>query len=227
MNIGIAIPTYKNHWYKTKKLLYHLSDCIIKPDCISISCSEINSDIIEDFELIKNDINIEILFSYFKEKYGAWFNRNVAAEKLNTDIISFFDGDDIPHFQRIEILKMCFENNSDTDAIVHNYHYQEGKIDTSVFTKIEMSKINFYKNLINNIDENKIHPIFFDKKFNCPITIKNYHNAHVSIRRHLFQNIKYKNLPYIEDSVFNSDIIKSGCALSYIEDKLSIYNKES
>lgn len=224
MNIGIVIPTYKDHWNKTKKLLLYLNDNIIKPDCISVSCSSSNDQILDESEHLKKALDIEILFSFSDEKMGAWLNRNIAAEKLNTDIISFFDGDDIPHPQRTEILKICFENNNDVDVIVHDYHYQESFINTSIFEEIQILKLKFYKNLINDSDNNKQHPVF-NEVFSCPVSTVTYHNAHVSIRKKLFEIVKYKNLPYVEDSVFNAELIKAGYPLSYLNHKLSIYSK--
>lgn len=224
MNIGMAIPTYKDHWNKTKKLLFYLNSHDVKPDCISVSCSSSNDQILYESEYLKKELNIEILFSFSDEKMGAWLNRNIAAEKLNTDIISFFDGDDIPHPQRIEILKYCFDNNKDINVIVHDYFYQEGLTNLLFFEKIQISNLDLHKNSIDYVDESVPHPVY-NETFSRPRIYKPYHHAHVSIKKHIFNNIKYKNLPYIEDSVFNSDIIKAGNPISYLNHKLSIYSK--
>lgn len=222
----MAMPTYINHWDKTVNLISYLNNSTsILPDCISISCSSATKEIIEQSENIAKNSKIELIFSFSLDIQGAWFNRNVASSKLKTDIISFFDGDDIPHPQRTEILKACFEDNNDINAIVHDYYYQEGYLDLSVFNQIKLQDVNLEKNIIKDVNENCLHPVFNGVFFSSPVFHKPYHNAHVSIKKNILEKVKYKDLPYVEDNTFNSDIIRSGYKISYISNKLSIYNK--
>jgi len=56
-----------------------------------------------------------------EEPQSVSWSRNKAAEVAEGDIIIYFDVDDIPHDQKIELIMKAFEENKDIDAVVHTF----------------------------------------------------------------------------------------------------------
>ena len=61
-----------------------------------------------------------------------------------------------------------------------------------------------------------------------PIHGYGYHHAHISLRKEIFQKIKYnenQEFLYREDSIYVKDLVNNGNKISYISNKLSQYIK--
>jgi hypothetical protein len=210
MTLGIAIPTYINHLGFLNQLLDSLEQSTVLPNQVSISISSF------DGELNLKDYSFEIIISKTKDRQNPCQNRNIAASKLNTDIISFLDGDDISHIKRNEFLISSFENGS--NAVVHNYTMNKDR--NSLFYKNNINDIIFYKDYINGIFPN------------CPfpknINHKDYACGHASFTKELFDKFKYnESIGWIpgEDGEILKRIVSNNIPISYIENKLSHYIK--
>ena len=116
MTLGIAIPTYSGHLHNLPKILDILNNSTLPPDKVSVSCSSQSENV--DFG---NNYNFELIVKFTGDYKNPSQNRNIAGQELDTDIISFIDGDDLPHVQRNEYIMKSFENN-DVVAILHNYY---------------------------------------------------------------------------------------------------------
>jgi len=199
MTLGIAIPTYSGHIHYLEGLLDLIQLSTVKPNQVSISCSSQKQEV-----NIKNNYDFEVILNVTEEYKNPAQNRNIAASKLNTDIISFIDGDDFPHTQRNEFIINSFKNHGVT-CLVHNY----------------------YTSLVkNNMFLSSLYPNM-DLQINCNNCI-DYHHAQISILKHIFNNIKYDEneiFKYREDSLFTQNLIDTGHNLSLITNKLSQYNK--
>ena len=115
MTIGIAIPTHPTHVGYVYNLLEQINKSSILPNQVSISISEFSGDL-----LIK-EYPFEVIVSKSTEPKMASQNRNIAGSKLQTDIISFMDADDIPHIRRNEFLLKSFDLGA--KSVVHDYIY--------------------------------------------------------------------------------------------------------
>lgn len=220
MTFGIAIPTYIKHLSKLDSLLNSIQNSTVLPNEVSVSCSSYdNSDYYIDYSKYTFKLNVH----FHSEYKNPSMNRNYAADKLNTDIISFIDGDDIPHPQRIEFILNSFINNG-CDSILHNYK------------------------LSSNIDEvfqsNRYESIFYLHKYvnipgvdNYPINVSYphsdiyhlpYQNAHISVLKSVFDDHRYDEseiIKYKEDSEYCNRLVKNGIKISYILNPLSLYIK--
>jgi len=214
MTLGIAIPTYSGHLFNIKNLLDILQNSTVKPNKVSISCSSQSESITfedkYDFELI-----INITEGYRNPSQ----NRNIAASFLDTDIISFIDGDDLPHFQRNEFIMESFKDDN-VIVLLHDYHQSRFINNDFIYSKYE--KLNL---MVNYIDT-----VFPNGYTGSKIPNHNYahHHAHLSIKRELFNKIKYdedQSLLYREDSVYVKELVLNGDKISFISNKLSQYIK--
>ena len=114
--IGIAVPCYIHHFEKLKRMLDSIEKNTMKPHKVVISCSSMNNTSVS-FDKDKYSFSIEII--YHNERLNAAQNRNIACEHLDTDIISFFDADDIMHPRRIELLEYAFLEPC--DIVLHSF----------------------------------------------------------------------------------------------------------
>ena len=98
MTIGIAIPVGKKDVIYLPRILDSLAESTIQPSQVSLSISGISK-----YQLPK-EYDFEIIVSQVNYNLGAAANRNIAANNLSTDIISFIDADDMTHVQRNEYI---------------------------------------------------------------------------------------------------------------------------
>ena len=87
-SIGYAIPTYKGHLIYLESLLDAIAESTVLPSEVSISISS------TDEEIFFKEYPFKLIVTKMLEPKNQSQNRNIAASKLTTDIITFFDGDD-------------------------------------------------------------------------------------------------------------------------------------
>ena len=214
MTLGIAIPTYSRHLHHIPKLLESLNNSSLVPDKVSISCSSQSENI-----NLSNNYKFELMVKITDEYKNPSQNRNIAGQQLDTDIISFIDGDDLPHSQRNEFIMKSFED-SNVMILLHNY-YQSTNIDDH-FLYSRYDNLNLLVNYIDTVFPNG----FTGSK--TPNHEYGYHHAHISLRKEIFQKIKYnenQEFLYREDSIYVKDLVNNGNKISYISNKLSQYIK--
>jgi len=126
MTISLIIPTTPNHFKYLKCVLNHYLNGTIIPDEVIISISnshQINRDVINS---LKNDFNNQfsrflLVENDFRVEEGP--NRGKGSEYSECDILTYHDSDDLPHPQRIEIIKYFFEN-FDILHLNHSYTFE-------------------------------------------------------------------------------------------------------
>lgn len=213
MTLGIAIPTYISHVKYLEKLLYTISKSSLLPNQVSVSISSFEGDLYFD------DYPFELIISKTSERKNPSQNRNISAGKLNTDIISFIDGDDIPHYKRNEYILNSFQMGS--ECVVHNY-YQNSNHGSNWFES-DINEIEYYHNYIDSVIDG------------CPFAVnsninnhKDYHCAHISIKKEIFDRFRFdesEEIVYREDSEYTKKLVKNNIKISYMSNRLSQYNK--
>lgn len=211
MTIGIAIPTYKNHINNIENLLDIISKSTILPKQVSISISSINQ------YVFNKKYPFELISSVTNETKNPSQNRNTAASKLQTDIISFIDGDDLPHPQRNEFLLEGFKIGS--ECIVHDYI--KNSILNNNFFNIKYDNPNLFQKYIDTVYYDTIYP-------RNSLTHLDYHCAHISITKKLFDNFKFderESIKFQEDSYYCRTLVENNHFICYLNNKLSQYIK--
>ena len=218
MTLGLAIPATKNYIGYLEKLLENISTQTVLPDEVSISISEI-----EKYQP-KNDYGLNLIITCHSTPKNGAENRNIASEKLSTDIISFIDCDDLMHPQRIEYIKNSF--NEGIDALVHNFEMSHNrdwkKIENTLedFLNIKYNTCDLEKNVIDSIVSESLFPNSKNKKYV-------YHNAHLSITNEINKKFKYDTNHIFPDSLYNRTLVENGYKISFISNKLSYYDLKS
>lgn len=201
--IGIAICCYKGHIKHLGDLLESINNQTRLPDIVVVSCSSTES--IDEIPYKKENYKYKLEIYTHKERKDAGENRNYAISKIDTDILSVFDGDDIMHPQRLDVIEKCFENPN-VKYLIHNF-----------------------EDILNlNIKENypiyNKYPFEYNKLSVCPwgavvrlnefdeIIYNSYdlHNSQISIVKEIYKNMLYserKEDVYQCDTLYSRSII--------------------
>ena len=103
---SVIIPCFYGHFKHLDELMNALCNQTVLPDEVVISLSEIdklNPALIKKFENKKYPFPVKLI--KHRELLWAGPNRNSACEHAIGDIFICQDADDLPHPQRIEIIK--------------------------------------------------------------------------------------------------------------------------
>jgi glycosyltransferase involved in cell wall biosynthesis len=157
---------------------------------------------------IKIQSSIPLTFVIHNERKNASQNRNFGASILQTDILSFFDADDIMHPQRCEAILRA---SKQSDITLHSYTQT---CDFETYSDFE-------------IDYGKLQRA----PSGCAIHIDDWrkliHHSQVSVRKSVFNSIQFREgseFERKEDSVFCGDVLQAGFKNAYISNILSKYD---
>lgn len=211
MTLGIAIPCTVNHFEFLGDLLEKLSESTVLPDEVSISISSFSST--TNFK----NYNFKLKIQTTKDQKNACENRNIAANNLTTDIISFFDADDLPHIKRNEYIKKSFLSGS--KVLVHNYHLDKNR--ESGFYKNEIGDFKLSPELINSVKPNLQFATNVNKH-------EDYACGHITVLKSVFEKIKYnESIGHLkgEDGEYTKRLVENDFKICYSFNKLSQYYK--
>ena len=205
--IGIAIPCYNKHIPKLLECLESIDAQTRKPDVVSISCSSTAE---EEFPILRK-YGFPVLVSTCRERKNAAQNRNIAARRLDTEVISFFDADDHMHPQRIEGLYVAF--SEPCDIVLHNYFTEEE-------VQFPYPHISTFHVIRNKLSQCKSGCIKLD--YNARI-----HHSQVTVRKEIFEQAIFpeeKEYENKEDCVFCYSVFNiPGIQTAYLNNPLSKY----
>jgi glycosyltransferase involved in cell wall biosynthesis len=181
-----------------------------KPDRVVISCSSWNNDTRK--EIVCSGIPVTVL--YWKRTIVQAENRNIAAQELGTDIISFIDADDLMHPRRLEFILEAFERVQ-CDVIVHSY--QDAKYGR-ILPFEEESELKLTDDVLV---KKPTRPGCMFENGQQP-----FHHAHIGITKKAFSRFQYpieEQYYRIEDAVYLATLLQNGVRIRYLDNKLSQY----
>ncbi len=188
--ISLFIPTIPNHIKFLDEILFtYLNKSTVIPEEIVVSVSnytaippDILSPIIEKYQNVKFILHNKVML--------AGPNRQVSKDFCNGDIIVYHDSDDLPHIQRLEIIKHFFDNHN----ILHLNHSYDNKTEYNE-NLIDMSKINFITSEVFN-------DYFFPNNIleECTRIVNGYgydnfpsHGGAIAIKKEVLNYVKWKD----------------------------------
>jgi len=226
LSLGVVIPCYSGHLKYLTRCLQSIQDSTLHPDIVAISFSSTTPDKIPSL----SQFSFKIVTTITSDHKNAAQNRNLAANLIDTDILTFFDADDEIHPQRLEIISKFFRNYPSYDAFYHNYIYLKNSGKTGSYIPVNIDRdwnalvhVDILQKdpnaigLMVNPEYARSHSIF-DMAFA---------HGHVSVTNRLFIQHKFpddKNSLGKEDSVYAADIIKEGYKIGHCPHPLSKYN---
>lgn len=210
MSFGVAIPTYVKHLPLLEFLLDNIMTSTVKPDRISVSCSSFHEEKTDEFELN----SVPVVVQYTMDELNPSQNRNRAASRLNTDLISFIDGDDLIHPKRIEYVKSVFSDHPEVEAIYHSYEPKKLSEKNDPFQEIENPSL-----LLNETTIDPIHLGIY-------VLGNHIQHAHVTLRKSVFDRFQFDENPsckFLEDSLYARQLVLNGVNVAYLANPLSRY----
>jgi len=139
MKTSLVIPATNGNFNYLKCILSHYQDGTVKPDQVVISLS--NSHLVDQKLICQLKERFEGVFEDYKllEHTSTLVqgpNRDAGTMACDNEIIISNDADDIPHPQRIEVIKHFFENKQ----ILHLNHSYQTRNDMT-FEKINLDEV--------------------------------------------------------------------------------------
>jgi hypothetical protein len=194
LSVSVIIPCDIAHLPLLFPLLdYFQKQTTVFPSEIIISLSNTNNLHKEEIHTIETHswpFSVKVISHTGRKTAGA--NRNIAAQYASGDILICQDADDLPHPQRVEIVKHMFQTY-DIDHLFHAFisYYRS-------FVPYEIEQIRICR--FSSIDE----------MFEC-YAINNYSitNGNVSFTREVIKNICFPDSNAGEDVQFNRRVYTS------------------
>lgn len=216
--ISVVIPCHYKHISYIKSLLEHYDNQTILPLEIIIVVSEafkIQNNKLDELQKTNHKYNLKIIKKYNRSAAGN--NRYIGTENSQGDIIIFQDADDIPHKQRLEIIKYFFNKYPDIVHICHQFTKKEDYLN-KVFN-------------ISNINHNKLTSdnIFLNPYIRIPSKVT---NGNVAIRKKIYKSLNWYRYKFrAQDVLFNSYTYNKynktlfiECPIYFYRIKLSVKN---
>lgn len=190
LTVSIIIPCHYKHVQHLPELLQHYEHQTEHPEEIVISISEVDKVPMETINAIQNhSYSFKVIVIKHKEKLYAGFNRNSACSKASGDIFICQDADDIPHPQRVEIIKYFF-SKYDIKHLIHKCI-----LDSSIKENIDAFMNSYQKENISFA-----LPTFLRTRM---LRFHNITNGNIAIKRNVFKKVQWSNIPIGEDVRFN------------------------
>lgn len=213
--ISIIIPTYNR-----AHLLFDTLDSILEQTYTNWECLIVDDgSTIETIQVIKNYVNKDNRFKFFKRKEtslkGANTCRNIGLEKSIGDYIIFFDSDDIMDKTCLEVRFSCFNKNINKDMLIFSMGLFKDKSFIELDLRREVINLNIEDTIIKFIFSNKIpwnvsRPIFksefIKNKIKFNEKIQNFQDDEFNLRVLKFLKPKYLSID-ITDSFYRNDVI--------------------
>lgn len=229
--IGVAVPCYNKHIKYLPALLQSINKNTIKPIKVVVSCSSVTTeiDLVVLKEICAQVYDFKLLILATGESKNAAENRNIATKYIDTDIVSYFDADDIMHPQRLELIQTAFTQYPKTHIVLHDYidcHSDAGKNADFSIVHSDGSAEDQKHFILNQMSRAPSGCAIVN--YNNPLTMKSYdiHHSQSSVSRYLTINCKYgegSEYAYREDALFCGDILAKTNNSVYISHKLSKY----
>lgn len=185
LTTSVIIPCHPDHVQYLESLLISYRDQTVLPDEIIISLSQahtISKSTLIALECIQWPFELHIL--KHKEKFPPGRNRNEACYKASKDIIICQDADDLPHPQRVEIIRSVFETYM-IDHLLHQWISSQEKFQSCDATLLRESLVSF-------------------RTYDL-IDVPYLHNGNNAFRRYVFEKLHWKPIVDMiqEDVLFN------------------------
>lgn len=207
MTVSVITPCDATHFPELFPLLECLQEQTEIPDEVVVSLSRVESLEENDISLLENrgwPFSVKILRHLGKVSPGE--NRNLASRHSFGDILICQDADDIPHPQRVEIVKYMFQTY-EIDHLIH------GLISPyRIFTTYQVDSIPAHR-FVNIIDRNRY----------CADHNFYVHNGNICYTRKVAENLSWDSNGTGEDTRFNERVYASSYRSILIHANLVLY----
>lgn len=209
-SFSIGIPCHVSHVALLQDIVDSYNNQTLKPTEIIISVSESRKRL-----NLTSEIPLKIIYS--KNRLYAGENRNIIMDNNTSDYVLFSDADDIPHPSRVECIIHTFSNYKNIDFVLHKYSCSPNSAEVFRQIKIDYKEFLLIKNEITSIKVNNYNKLDLES---------GYHHGAVSIRKDLYDKVKWTNKIKGQDVQFIEMCISNKFQGMGIENNLYYYRNE-
>jgi glycosyltransferase involved in cell wall biosynthesis len=207
--ISVIIPCAYMHAKHLYQLLTHIEQQTMLPDEVIISLGEahrVQPQVIKTIENKKWAFPCKLLKSNAINYVSK--NRNIGCRHATGDVLVLQDADDLPHPQRIEVIKYFFENYQ-VDFLMHHFIMANTPKDAANFTKIP---------------DLELISIDWGTDFESMFSQHKFTNGEIAISKDLFSQMQWiESMRRQEDTEFNQRVFKTFKQLLLVEEPLLCY----
>lgn len=211
-NISLCITCYDQDYILIHGLLKEFEKQTCSPKEIIVYISGIHETYIPK-QININGVIVPVFTIFSSKRTNQAKARNICAKIASENYVIFFDVDDIPHIQKIDISRLIIDQYSDIDFVLHNYdtnnkHYSRAKL-------FPIENIELYR--ITDIDKNSTNIIC--ENFNI-------HHSHILVKRNIFEKVSFNETNEFyrkEDGKFCQDLVLNDFKGFYCPYKLVNY----
>ncbi len=191
LSTSVIIPCSCHHAHLLCDLIKLYEHQTVLPDEIIISLSEsgtVDPSIIDALHNEPWKMPVHILLSEKVQYAGE--NRNICCKQAHGDIFILQDADDIPHPQRVEIIRYCFERYK-IDHLMHE------------FRTIQSPQEVITPQMIADL---QTLPVWFARNIEEVHNRNRYHNGNEAISRKIFEKFQWSKKRRGQDHDFNANV---------------------
>src|SRR3990167_10257986 len=209
LKTSVIVPCHKNHIPYLSDLLKTLSEQTCLPDEIVIALTK--SQITSVPEIPKElPFHVELVLL---ERQFPSHARNAACEKCSGDLIICQDADDIPHPQRIEIIKHLFEQYH-LDFLIHRW----------IPSSEQFSPYEINHSITKTYDIHSYSPDF--EICSSHHTFDRVHSGNPAFLKKIFNKVKWPERYTGEDVHFNTQVFRFFPKKVILDENLVMYRVE-
>ena len=210
--LSLCITCYVGDYNLVSPLLDEFAKQTVAPDEIIISSSGMRQDELIDLDyFVIAGQAVPVIHQNSEQRHMQSVARNAGSKASTKDVIVFFDVDDIPHPQKVEVTKKLF-SDSKLSAFIHGYKHGEDRefdlVEDTPFCRV----IAKHPENTNIITEEGVGGI---------------HHSHIAVRREVFDKVQFNESPEfyrLEDGKFCQDIVDTRLPFIFSKLKLVYYN---
>jgi len=208
MKVSFCITCYSGDVHLLNNLLITLEEQTKAPHEIVVSSSGLY-DLDLPKELVIDGKSVPVVGTNSKERLIQSVSRNRAVRQSSGDILIFFDVDDIPHPQKIEVTQNIF-SKGEVEALVHTYSQNQASFEPVTSEKV--IRIAGKNPTCTNLLE--------------PQKDSSIHHAHIAVKREILEEVLFnETFEYYrsEDGKFCQDLFDAGVKIYYLHEPLVDY----
>lgn len=198
MKLSFCITSFDQDCYLIPSLLDILASQSMAPHEIVIYVSGVSKlELPKQLTIGSQTIPVYTIYSYKRTMQS--IARNICSKVASGDIVIFFDVDDEPHPQKIEITHLLF-NTYNIDFVLHSYVSSYIRKQP----KFSLIDINSIETKTNLVCDNHSTNLVCD---NMPI-----HHAHIAVNKRVFDTVSFNEKPQFyrqEDGKFCQDLLRN------------------
>lgn len=222
-DIAVCVPCIPRDISSLPNLLRSIRDNTMLPAQVLIALSETPENEGEELEKMLRSIipGVEVIAT--PEQQYAGQNRNRAASRATTSLLTFFDADDEMHFERIQIVTEASQVSM-AKCVLHSFTFKRNEIKKHFNWRSanQVKGTQIYKDVLRMEGTKTINP-------DGPgLHLAWVHHGHPTCRREVLRDVQFTSRPRGQDAVFLRQVLgrygQHDTTMLFVDVPLTLYH---